>query len=186
MGKGILAALLGALAMFAWGFVSWTVLHLHEVKGFGNSEAVAKTLQRSGDETGVYWIPASPGTEDKESPEYKKWVEAHEQGPIAMVVYNKDGGPVMDPMTMVKGFLVMLASCLIVATMLASAGIGNYMGRLMFCTSFGLLAAVYVDGSNWAWFFFPMDWTITAAVDHVLSWAIAGAVMAALIKPRAA
>jgi len=183
MGRGILAALLAAAAMFVWGYVSWILLPLHEMKGFSNSMAVAETLRASGDESGVYWIPGPPKSQDEDSPEHKRWVEEHERGPLAMVIYDRDGGKVMDPKTMVKGFVVLLASCFIVATMLSNARIGNFFGRLAFCTAFGLFVAVYADGGNWAWFSFPMDWTVTAAIDRVIPWAVGGAVLAGMIKP---
>ena len=183
MAKALLGAALGAVAMFVWGFVSWTVLQFHTVNSFDNSTTVAESMRSSGAESGVYFIPAMPGTTDQESAEFKKFKEQHERGPVAFVVYSAEGKKAMDPLSMAKGFAVMFASTLVVVFLLMNAKIANYLGRVLFVVSFGLFAAVFSEGSNWAWFHFPMQWTIQMALDHLIAWGLAGVVIAALVKP---
>jgi len=186
MGKGILAAFLGALAMFVWGFVSWKFVKLMPQESFSNSATIAESMRASSDEDGVYFVPLMPDTTDKESSEHKSWSKEFSRGPRAMVIYNTGE---FDPdkfmyTAMLKGFLVMLASCLLAAIMLGNAKIGPYMGRVIFCVTFGAIIAVYSNGSQWAWFYAPLGWTIPAIINDIVAWACAGLVMGAMIKPR--
>jgi len=90
----------------------------------------------------------------------------------------------MDPMVFVKGYSVMLLACIVLALVLAGAGIGSYLGRVLLCAAIGLVAAVHADGGLWAWFSAPTGWTVMQVLDRVVSFAVAGLVLAAVVKPR--
>ena len=184
MARGILAALAGAVLMFIWGALTWMVLHLYPHDGFKNSEVVSASLKASDAETGIYWVPAPPDTDDRESAEFKDFARKLEDGPRAMVIYNAEGMAADDFMFMVKGFLALLASCFVAALMLDRAAIGNLAGRVLFCTTIGVIIALYSDGSNWAFFNYPQGWTIMSMIDHVVSWTLAGIAMGVIMKPK--
>ena len=184
MVRGILAALAGAVLMFIWGSLTWMVLHLYPHEGFDNNDVVAAGMKASNAETGVYWVPAPPGTNDQETPEFKEFARRYKDGPRAMVIYNADGGDTHDMMFLAKGFLALLASCFVVALMLDRAAIKNLLGRVLFCTTIGVVVALYSDGNNWAFFMYPQGWTIMSMIDHVVSWTLAGVGMGLIMKPR--
>jgi len=186
MARGILAALAGAVLMFIWGALTWMVLHLYPHDGFKNGEVVSASLKASNAETGVYWVPTPPGTDDRESPEFKEFARKLKDGPRAMVIYNANGMDANDMTFMAKGFLALLASCFVAALMLDRAAIRNLLGRVLFCTTIGVIVALYSDGSNWAFFSFPQGWTIISMIDHVISWTLAGVAMGLIMKPRGA
>jgi len=186
MGRVVLAALAGAFAMFIWGFVVWTVIPLRTTETFKSEGSVAAAINHGAAKSGVYFIPHDPGTTDKTSSEYKKFVTDHEEGPLAMVVVRKDGAPAMHWTSFVKGYGVMLLACLIVALMISEIGIKLAFNRVLFCTLIGAVVAVHADGSNWAWFYYPTDWTILAHVDRAAAWTVAGLAMAPLLKRRGA
>jgi len=179
------AALVGAVLMFIWGFVSHTVLKLFDVKGFSNSGGLVEMLKTSQAESGVYAVPAMPeDMSDKESPQYKKFVDDYEKGPIAIVIYQEEGATFMGAMTFIKGFLVMLASCLFAAFLVSRSKLASTGGRFTFVLCLGVLMAIHVDGSNWAWMYHPMGWTIAAMIDHVAAWAAAGVGIALILRPQ--
>lgn len=184
MGRVFLAALAGALAMFIWGFVAWEVIHLRTLETFKSEGSVAAAIDHGAAESGVYLIPHHPGTTEKDSSEYKKFVKDHEDGPLAMVVVRKEGAPAMHWSAFLKGYGVMLLACLIVALMIAEIGIKLAFNRVLFCALIGVVVALHADGSNWAWFYYPTDWTILAHVDRAVAWALAGLAMAPLLRPK--
>ncbi|MHC4939598.1 MAG: hypothetical protein ACYTHK_11560 [Planctomycetota bacterium] len=182
MGKGILAAFLGALAMFAWGFVSWMVLHLMPEETFKNEGTVAEAMRSSGNGDGVYFVPLMP---EKDSPKYKDWEKNFARGPRAVVVLHT-GEVETDKFmitSMAKGFAVMFAACFLLAILLGNASIKHFMGRFLYCVTIGGIIAVFGNGSGWAWFHYPLSWTIPGMINDLVAWACAGAVMGAIIKP---
>lgn len=177
MGRGVLAAALAAAVMFVWGFVGGHLLGIPPTREFSNSRTVAEAMRQSGDGDGVYQLPA-PGASDGEA--------QLARGPRATVFY--DAGEVdvdsLLVLTMAKGFLVLFAAGLLVAFLLERTSIRSYGGRVLFCTAFGLFAALYSTGGMWAWFHAPLAWSGPAVVHDLLAWAGAGLVIAAIHKPR--
>jgi hypothetical protein len=185
MGRMLVAALVGAVLMFIWGFVSHTVLKLFDVKGFSNSGALIEMFKTSQAESGVYSVPAMPADmSDSESPQNKKFVEDYEEGPIAIVYYQKEGATYMGAMTFIKGFLVMFASCVFAAFLVSRSKLASTGGRFALVVCLGVLMAIHVDGSNWAWMLHPVGWTIASMIDHVAAWAAAGVGIAVILRPQ--
>ena len=185
MGRIFVAALVGAVLMFIWGFVSHTVLQLFDVKGFSNSGGMVEMLKTAQAESGVYSVPSMPDDmSDTESAQYKKFVADYEKGPIAIVYYQAEGATYMGAMTFVKGFLVMFASCLFAAFLVSRSKLASTGGRFTFVLCFGILMAIHVDGSNWAWMYHTASWTIASMVDHLAAWAAAGAGIAVVLRPK--
>lgn len=160
-------------------------LSLFDVQGFSNSGALTEMFKSSHAESGVYAVPAMPADlSDRESPETKKFVTDYEAGPIAFIIYRAEGAEFMGAMTFIKGFLVMLASCFFVAFLVSRSKLASMGTRFLFVLSFGALIALYTDGSNWAWMYYPFGWTISAMIDHVAAWAAAGIGIALILKPK--
>jgi hypothetical protein len=136
----------------------------------------------SGNEDGVYFVPLMPAGD---TPAHEDWQKEFKRGPRAVVIYNTGEVELSKfiGLSMVKGFLVMLASCFLVAVMLGNARIGHFMGRWTYCVTFGAIITIFSQGSQWAWFSAPLGWTIPAMVNDVVAWACAGLVMGAMIKP---
>jgi len=184
MVRGILAALAGAVLMFAWGSLNWQVLELYPHQGFKNNTVALSALRAAEAETGVYWVPSPPRGIEKGSPEYEELARQHKEGPRAMVIYNAEGADMEDMSFLIRGFLALFASCFVAALMLDRAAIKSLVGRVLFCTTIGVVVALYSDGNNWAFFSYPQGWTITSMIDHVVSWTLAGVGMGLIMKPR--
>ncbi|MEM8883589.1 MAG: hypothetical protein AAGD14_05960 [Planctomycetota bacterium] len=180
----VLASLIAAVAMFVWGFVSWTVLGLVEMKQFENDAAAQETLRAAAPESGVYVVPSPPKDGDLESSAGKRFLEMHKKGPLAMVVVQVEGTDPMDPITFAKGFGILFLTALVLAALLTRLPTKDYLARVLFVTGIGLVATLQADGADWAWFRFPNDWFLMAGVDRVITFAVGGLVLAGMVKPR--
>src|SRR5690242_12112914 len=83
MSRTILAGFLGAIVLFAWGFVSWVILPFHgqTTHALPNEDAVAAALKSGNAESGAYRIPAIGGDEITKKAEMEKM----KTGPIAWI-----------------------------------------------------------------------------------------------------
>lgn len=102
MKKMIIGALVGGIILFAWQFLTWGVLNLHEAqqKYTPKQDSILSYLNSQFSEDGAYLMPNfPPGTSNEEM---KKQMKASVGKPWAQVVYHKsmDG---MDKMFMNMG-----------------------------------------------------------------------------------
>ena len=61
--------------------------------------------------------------------------------------------------------------------------LGSFASRLLFVTTIGLTAAVAVNVPYWNWYEFPSAFILAEMLEHVVGFAAAGLIIAALIKP---
>lgn len=187
MARILVGAILAAVVVYVWNMASWMFLSLHDntMSGFEEAEVVvAEALKGSGKQSGAYFVPGPPETNDMESPEYKDFEEKHRKGPVATIFYSAEGMEPMPPRIMAIGFGLTFAEALIAAVLLSmTSGLG-YLGRVVFVTLLGVFAAIEGHGSYWNWMQFPQDWTVAMATDVVVGWALAGVILAIVLRPR--
>ena len=183
----ILAAVIGAVILFAWSFVSWQLLGLHDTSGgtLPNEAAVTEALSEVSD-SGTYWIPGISREDTKDAEKLDGWKERHRAGPIGFIVYHRDGREPMPPAVFAVGFGINFAAALLAAFLLAAAGIRSALGRLLFVASLGLFVSITSELVAWNWMFFHVDWITANIIDHLVGWGLTGVAMAAIVKPRAA
>ncbi|GAB4379661.1 MAG: hypothetical protein Kow0042_29270 [Calditrichia bacterium] len=193
MKRILIAGLLGGIAVFIWGFISWVVLPWHNmtIKSLPNEEAVVQMLQDANLQTGVYYFPGMK--EEKLSAEeaeqaMKEWAEKHRRGPLGTFFYHSGGTAPMSASTMVTGFLISLLAAVLAAYLLssASAHLVSYGRRVLFVTFIGLFAALVSHVTMWNWFYMPVGYSLVNTIDLIVSWLIAGLVIAWRIKPQTA
>lgn len=185
MGRAIAAAVVGAIILFMWGYVSWTVLPWHETSGFQldppNEAAIVASLQANVVEDGLYWIPGEP--EDMtEAGAFEAFKERYEKGPFAILIYKGGGAEYMPPMTFARGFGLYFVASLLAALLLSLTNVRSYFVRLMFVTGLGVFVAVVGDLEQWNWMNFPTDWCTVNAADHIVAWFLAGLAIAGISK----
>ncbi|MHC4340312.1 MAG: hypothetical protein ACYSX0_08900 [Planctomycetota bacterium] len=185
----LIGAVLGAVVVFAWGFLSWAVLNWHLMPGqLPDEEAVVSALKDSTQERGVYWIPGWGHRPDMTEEQQKKAEEDHKrkyrEGPIAYLVYDPAGNNDTESSMMLRGFILTFLAALIAAAMLAAAspGVRRYRDRVSFVAFLGVFVAVVADGANWAWFHHPMNHTLVTAADHIVGWLLAGFAIAWVVR----
>ncbi|HEY2034335.1 MAG TPA: hypothetical protein VGH02_11675 [Rhizomicrobium sp.] len=175
----LIAALLGAIAMFIWMAIAHTVTPLGTT-GFSqipNEGPVMSAMQTAmGDHAGLYFYPWVDPKDPKMS---EQMVAAEKAGPHGLLVYNPAGQNLdadMMPM-LVKEFAKQFVQALI-AAWIASMIMGGFTTRWLAVTGMFVSSAIAVNVSYWNWYHFPLDFTLAAIIMEVVSGIVAGAAIA--------
>ncbi|MCP4727304.1 MAG: hypothetical protein GY863_19865 [bacterium] len=177
------AGFLGAVVIFVWTAISHLVLPFHDmtVADIPNEDAVMEVLKDNIEETGVYFYP---GRANADSTLAQKLAA----GPrVPFMVYREEGAPEMTPSQFVFSFLFNFIAATIVAWMLSMTSdnkLQRYGQRVLFVTFFGVFIAVFSDLMMWNWMHFPMSYVIITAYDNIITWVLAGTVIAWRIDPK--
>lgn len=178
--KGIaLGALVGALAMFVWGFVFWGVLPFGSsvIKAPTNQIGFQGMLKAAFDETGVYMVPYSDDPSDTE------FQRLHTEGPIAMVYYREEGSEPMAPSTFVMGYLHEVVALLIMGLALKLVSPAGFGGRLGLVLLAGLAGSFLANLSAPIWWLQPWDLAVVNLIYESIAWLLGGLALAAFVKP---
>lgn len=175
-----LATLVGAIIAFAWGYVSWEVLSWHEMGEFKDGKQVAETLKSNVSEHDVYVYPSSlDGAPD---------TKALTEGPFIYAVVRPE--PLLSPWRMtaslMRSFVIQLLGSFIIALMIFRIRATRYISRASVGFIMGLFAGLMMTLPTWNWFELPDHHTLAYAADPVIAWTLAGAAIAAIIRPKKA
>jgi len=185
MKKILLAAALGGLTFFIWGFLSWVVLPWHNatMPNLPNENAVVEVLKSNLPETGVYIFPGYPNMEDATAMDV--FTKKHEAGPLGMLFYVHEGKAPMSPSTFFYGYITFFLIALIAAALLSLVveRTKNYAGRVFFITLIGLIIALESHIGGIIWMNVPSAYALVNAVDAIVAWLLAGLVISLIIKP---
>jgi hypothetical protein len=185
MRKAFVGSLLAAIAVFIWGFLYWNVLPFKTAvfTPVADERGLAQELSRHLASSGAYAIP-----DLRSSPDQKSFLGNLESGPIAEIVYQKEGSPAVTPGRMLAGFAHMFLSALLMALLLNMAlpQLRSYGSRVIFVLLAGFAGAFFAHLGNPIWFHQPWSYHILKTVYDVTCWALAGFVLARFIRLDAA
>jgi hypothetical protein len=184
----LLGGVLGGLVAFLWGAVSWMALPWHEatMKKFSNEDVVAVTLQAYAPEPGVYFLPNASGGD---TPEEKRALmneaeRAMAEGPIVFAAIQ---GPSQGMgKQMGQGLLTQVLAAMLVSWMVFRSGITGFGGRYALVLVFAVAASLVGIVPSWIWLGFSTGFTLVGIADMLISWALAGLVIAWATAPRSA
>ncbi|MEZ6241972.1 MAG: hypothetical protein R3B57_02920 [Phycisphaerales bacterium] len=184
MGRMLIAVVVAAVVWFAWGFLSWSVLPMHEqtMRSVPDSAKLAVALQENLPETGLYYFPSPPKNADGSAPSEEQmtaWNEVHKQGPIGTIAYRTEGRDAMSPMLLVKGFALNLVSA--IALVIVLANVRGFGRRLLAGLCVGVVAAMVGPMADEVWLATPMDFSLAIALDSVVAPTLAALVVAPII-----
>ncbi len=187
MNRLVVPALLAAVVVFIWMFISWAVIGWHdlEIKSFPDATEI-EHMKAVMHEPGIYVYPGYP-EEDSESA-MKEWTDKYEAGPIiSFMVYSPTGGNPWDMMLCVRSFIInfiaaFLAGALLMMTLAQNP---NFWRRVTFVMLLGLFAGFIGPVIEWNWWGFPLGYTIVMVIDFCITWFLAGLILAWRIKPEA-
>jgi hypothetical protein len=186
MKRVLIAGLLGAVAFYVWGWISWAALPWHNatMPNLPNEDAVVETLRGNITSTGVYQFPGMPATEA----ESQAWTEKFKRGPFGVLFYTVEGTDPMGLQPFIGGFILAFLMATLAAYLLSLAGakMAGYSQRVVFVTLLGVFAALASHITAWNWMFFPTAYSLVMAADVVISWLLAGLVIAWRMKPETA
>ncbi len=187
-----IGVLVGAIVLYIWGMMAWLALPVHDgtMRALPGEEAV-RTVLGLGLEDGVYVLPAHPDMRDDVTDENREQVnkdfeKAHEEGPLAIIFFQKEGAAVMPSPMMLKVFITNLFSVLIAAVLLRCSlhTCRWYIQRVIFVALLGTVVSLMAHVNYWNWMRFPQDHTLAMIIDSSIGWLLVGLVLAAFIKPR--
>ena len=187
--RTLLAGVVGGIVLFVWGAVSHMALDLGSVgvKVIPNEDPVLAVMRENIAEPGFYFIPGEgmePGTTP--TPEQQeRWNAKYRQGPTGILVYQPQGREPFDPMMFVVELASNIGAALIAAFLLSAAGsLTGFLTRVLFVTALGLFSWLDLSVSYWNWYGFPTDYSLGLLAQGVIGWALVGATLAAILKPR--
>ena len=159
-----------ALVLFVFGFLWWGILMgIVLPANVLNDEALVSQLDDALDESGLYIYP-DYATQSEEP--IKPW---------AILYFNKEA-PEMGPM-MGAGFLHMLVTAFFASLVVDKLSLPSFPNRVVAVFCLGLFVAIWADVGNAIWWRHPMPWTLFHFGYDVISWLLAGLVIASILKP---
>lgn len=178
MQKIILGSLVAAVAMFIWGWIYWA-------SGFASGaiidrpaddDVAQRALVEAFQESGAYFVPYD--MDDEEA-----FNRRHEAGPLAMVFYQKEGAPAMQPMIFVQGFIHYFLTCLLIGVLLKMvlSSLASYGDKVKFTTLAGVTASFFTNLSDAIWMTMPLSYQTFVGVYDITIWIIAGLVLGKFI-----
>ena len=180
------AVFLGAVVVFVWLNVSWMVLQWHGIKSVEEEASTAAALKAAASEAGVYALPAWKDA-DGEMLDPDAMANAIEAGPFAFLVVHPDGLQVSMARSMGTGFGINLLGAALLCylmLMVGEGGVNDFKRRVVVAVIFGLAVGILPALSNWNWWHFPMSYTLATTADALISWTLAGLVMAKVLTSK--
>lgn len=173
MKKWLIGSLVGAILVFLWQFLSWTILPIHsgEAKYSAAQTEVMNAISASITEDGTYMLPTvAPGAS---MDEHQKLMSSMEGKPWATVIYRK-AYKIDMVMPLVRGFLIDLVAVILLIYVLTRAGTPT-SGKI-FAGSIAVGLFTFITGP-----YMMHNWfqTTTASytghlVDAFVSWGLCG------------
>jgi hypothetical protein len=186
----VLGTVLGGLAAFAWSTLSWEIIGWHEktMARFQNEEEVAAAIASYAANDGTYMLPTAPRTSGMTSEEKHRAEAAaatkFAKGPIMVAAVRRGGFGSFGRAIVFQLLSLMAAAGLLTWLLLQARGL-SYWRRVAFLAVTGLAASVIVDLPNWNWWGFSGAYTAVNLADFMLTWLIAGLVIAKVARPAA-
>jgi len=188
--KIVLAAILGAIALFIWESIAHILLPLGEagIKAMSNEQTVLSSLKENIKEPGFYIFPApdrTPGMSREQRQEAERRAqEKWRTGPSGIMIFHPEGAGVSFAQQLATQFSVDVLAMLLAAILLSWATrLLTYPARVLFVASLGLFPTLAVEIPLWNWYGFPAAYTVAQFTIHLAGFAVAGLVVAALSRP---
>ncbi len=175
----VLAAVLGGVVVFIWGFLVHGVILKHMAMDTipQESSVVEKLSVHMGDTPGFYPfpMPVEGATEQMQ----KEWEDKLRAGPRGVIIYQPEGLQSMGSVLLPE-FASNVAGALIVALILSLIS-APHARRALLGGLMGVFAWLSVEVSNWIWHSFPLLFITKSLFEQFVGWALAGAVISLVL-----
>ena len=185
----VLAALLGAVAMFMWEFVAHAFTPLGTM-GMGylpKEDTISSALESAiGKERGLYMFPTGgltkQSTAEEEEKGMERMMEEMKTKPSGLVLYKAPGERFNFGANLAIQFVTDFVKLLLAVWLLAQTRFGTFGGRVAFITVAGVVAAITTNIPHWNWYGYPGDFTAAQIIMDVVGFLIAGLVIAFMFR----
>ncbi|MEY5061617.1 MAG: hypothetical protein RIS45_1538 [Planctomycetota bacterium] len=187
--RHLLAAFVAAIVVFFWGFMSWAAIGIWDFAfpRATNESAITETLQSSLGGTGAYVVPSMPEgygqpTEDPaKQAEFKAFEERMRAGPFTLILHRVEGGDVMEPTELVRGFGIEFVAALLLACVLSTVK-GGFARKTFVGFTIALFAATACYGVMGNFMRMPLPFVMAFWTDAVIAWTLATVIIAKLTR----
>ena len=184
------AGILGGLIVYIWGVVSWMALPWHTLTlgKFADYGAVAEVIQENAGASGIYILPNPHVHEDglsKEKREHfmEQGMERMKQGPFMFAAVSLEGADPASPTPYLSNLLLQIVMAMLIAWLLLQANISCYKRRVLMVVLIGAIAGTQGHLVNAMWWRFSMEYTLVNIADLLISWFLAGLLIARFTVP---
>ncbi len=182
------AALLGAIVIFIWQFVSHMLLPIGEM-GFRTPQNEAVVLQAASSglpDSGMYLLPYLAPEKMKDAAAVQDWTARAQKNPSLFVVVSPANTVVTNMLPeLSRQFVINLLGALLIAFVLAGTAWGFGM-RVLGAAIFGVFGWLLDIVPLWNWYKFPADYVVGNLLDQGIGWLLAGIVIAWWLGRRSA
>lgn len=170
MKKQLIGTLVGALILFIWQFLSWTLLPVHQSEyGYTpNHERIMAVLNENLTQEGTYMLPGmAPGLSSEQT---QAAMEASTGKPWAHISYHRSMDTNMG-LNMIRGFATDLVAAFLLIWLLVRLNNLTISTAVQASVIIGLIGYLTIPYLNSIWF--EKD-SIGHLIDAVAPWSIVG------------
>ena len=170
MKKLIIGAVVAAILLFVWQFLSWSMLNIHgaNFQYSENQDEIMECLKGKLDD-GSYFMPTvAPGTSSEDRQAYMEGIAG---SPWAMINYHTSFSMEMG-MSMARGFFANLVAALLLCWVLLKIPNLGFKDTLLCTIAVGLVGYLTISYINSAWF---ETSSIGYLIDSLVGWGLVGA-----------
>jgi len=173
MKKWLVGSLVGAILLFAWQTVAWTVANLHskEYRYVSSQDQIMTTLSSAIKEDGQYVLPqAAPGSSYQEK---QKHMEQINGKPVATITYiSAYKTDMVTPI--IRNFVVDIVMLIILIFLLSRMATLSF-GSVWMCTlAIGFVAWLWYPYTQNIWFQTPIEIVTGALMDWFVGYSLVG------------
>ena len=179
----------GGVLVFFWGAFSWMVLPWHNATllKFQDEAAVTQVVESATLGSGIYVLPNSHSGTGSLSAEERAAVmsEAQERmkrGPLVFMSVMREGADPEMKSQLLSNLIVNVLAAALFTWLLLQASIANYWRRVVFVVVAALTAGLICHMPHWIWWGFSNSYTAVAIADLMVTWFLAGLLMARFAK----
>jgi hypothetical protein len=173
-GALVKGTVLGGLAMFVWGAISWMALPFREsvLSPFGDEKAMTSMVISNAPRSGMYLLPGHANEAAKEQ---------LFKGPAVFAAVRT--GPLASmPILMGTQVLIMMAAAFLGSLLLMQTRPMSYGSRVLFLVGVAGVVAIAGHLPDWNWWSFSTSYTLLECMDLMVGWTLAGLVMAKVVR----
>lgn len=188
----VVGTLVGTLAAFAWAYVSWSGVRLYDwaVQPLAADAGLGPQIARAVPKDGAYafpWIDVEAVREADPAARraaVDAWREQTIQGPVGVLLVRQQGKDPLSPARYLTGAGYLAFCSFLMSVLMAGMRCPSWVGRWAIGMLIALFAAMAADGPDLAWFQLPARWVYMGIADTFLTWTVASAAIAAVVRPE--
>ncbi len=169
----IKGGLLGGIVIFIWMAISWMLIpwHMATLHSFTSETTVAQVMKENAPQSGIYMMPLQANANQQSS------------GPMVFAAVHQEGMTSM-PEAMLIELVCQIVTAFLVTWMLMKTARLNYWGRVGFVFVFAITTSIASNVPYWTWFHFSTGFTLVSIADILISWLLAGLVIAKVVPEK--